>query len=451
MQLENWGEKAEVELLVPAGQLAIGQVLISTMYSQGADLSALDLSQQQQLQLLQLSDAYDVPAIARAVCKSISSLPSDQLHWDTATAILTLPDSCKQLPSYGTLHKAAADKLQQQLGDLELVWAPAGPGDDEPDADPHPISPLQQQLLQLPFPALLLLLADLRTRVSSEDTAFYTLNRWLQHNLGTSKEQQHKLAGLLRLTQCTPSYLASVICAPGSWVLSCFSPSDLISVAAACGGGSCSSRARIKDFDHHGSEELWASSLIHNCNSCVDPSHGWALPPREPSKMRQMVLEVKVPMSLVQKCCEQGMVEGDQGVHKECYRSSFVRWQGRELALSFTVLSGYYEGRDDEPGRRYVIFGTELLWRTESSSCPVTAVAGVVCWQGTQGTKEEIMDLDSGFSGGEDGSCELVNDWVGDLPATWEDLLQELQQDGMVHEGEGGGYLCFSVVITKFH
>jgi hypothetical protein len=403
------------------------------MYRPGTQISDLNLCQQQQLQLLQLADVYDVPAVSHAVLKSICSLQINQLHWDTATAILTLPDSCKELNGYNILQKAAANKLQEQLGDLEVLWAPAGP---------DVLTPSQLQLLQLPFPALQLLLSDPRTKVSSEDTIFYTMNRWLQYNTGTSQEQQQKLAQLLRLPYCTPSYLTSVICAPGSWVLNCFSPSDLISVAAVCAGTS--------------SHKVWASGLIDGCatsQSCGQ-SFAWGLPPRETSSMCTLALEVKVPMSEVIEHYDRAMAGRD---FKKCFHGKSVRWQGRELALSFTLKRGCEKATLHMPEQRFVGFGTHLVWQGVGPS-PVTFLAGEVLWSGPEHVEKKMFEFEStGFKRGMR-LCQLETDWGGnrlgwsggERAQTSEDMVEQLETEGLLHEGEGGGYLCFKLVITAF-
>ena len=122
------------------------------------------LNQQQQLQLLQLADAYGVHKVTCAACVSLASIPEDQLQQQTIHQIFELPSSCHQLPAYAYLFTSAAKRLQDKLGDLELVWA-----DDAK----------QQHLLELPFAAFKHLLGAPQTK-TSEDTVYYTISRWLQ-------------------------------------------------------------------------------------------------------------------------------------------------------------------------------------------------------------------------------------------------------------------------------
>jgi hypothetical protein len=91
--------------------------------------------------------------------------------------------------------RTAVDKLQQELGDLEVTWGNLKK---------------QQLLLGLPLAALLQLLWDPRTRVASEDTAVYTAARWLEDNPGgAGGEAAKRLLGLLRLLHCTPTFLST--------------------------------------------------------------------------------------------------------------------------------------------------------------------------------------------------------------------------------------------------
>jgi hypothetical protein len=97
----------------------------------------------------------------------------------------------------------------------------------------------QQQLLGLPLPALKQLLQDPRTKVASENTVWYTLDRWCKHQAAKSARRkaaaatasakaartgaaggdathQHtaevmELASLVRLPHCSASYLPMVI------------------------------------------------------------------------------------------------------------------------------------------------------------------------------------------------------------------------------------------------
>jgi hypothetical protein len=194
--------KYSIQLLVPPGQLELGKRLITAMYSSSPDLS--DLTTQQLLQLALLADCYVVGSVAAAVGNSLSSrLSASSMSLDTAAAVVSLPDGCLNLQAFSGAHSTAASKLQQELGDLEVVWG----GKDK-----------QQALLGLPLGALLVLLRDGRTQVFKEDTAVYTAGRWMKEHPGTSSQQQRQLVDVLRLPHCTPTYLVNVVAPAASWL-----------------------------------------------------------------------------------------------------------------------------------------------------------------------------------------------------------------------------------------
>jgi hypothetical protein len=144
-----------------AGQLAVGELLVQNIYAAQPDISSC--SQEQLLQLLLLADRYGVPKVLAAVTAAFASIPPADLQWSTLLALYALPPGCADLDACKSVFAVAGDKLQQELGDLELTWA---------DAEK------EQLLLSLPQPALLQLLQDDRTRVASENTVFYSIHRW---------------------------------------------------------------------------------------------------------------------------------------------------------------------------------------------------------------------------------------------------------------------------------
>jgi hypothetical protein len=139
-------------------------MLVKGMYAAQPDLTAC--SQQQVLQRLLLADRYGVPKILAAAMAAFEGVAQEDLQWGTLHALYALPPGCIELDACKAVFKAAAAKLQQELGDLELVW---GSQDKE------------EQLLALPHSALLQLLTDPLTRVASEDTVFHTIERWHKH------------------------------------------------------------------------------------------------------------------------------------------------------------------------------------------------------------------------------------------------------------------------------
>lgn len=213
------------------------------------------LSQQELLQLLSLADSYKIDKVISAVVSKISSMPVDQLEWDTVLAVLQLPAE----PLYEPATAAAMSRMLQLLGDLDIVW-----GLERPDqrsrlqekiprlqAAAERVIPmahkvdqlrtaerrvsqlshaviaaaasktmqLHELLLQLPYEQLLLLLQSKELQVASEDTVHYTITRWMQQQSRVSVGQCKQLLGLLRLECCSPTYLLSNVLQTGSWVL----------------------------------------------------------------------------------------------------------------------------------------------------------------------------------------------------------------------------------------
>ena len=407
MQLQNWGEKPEVELLVPRGQLAVGEALIKTMYNKGADLSKL--SQQQQLQLLQLADAYNVLPVSTAICNSISSIPKTSLQWDTAMEVFTLPDSCQQLPSYSKLKQAAGDKVQQVLGDLELVWS-------EKRAEP-----VRQQLLQRPFSALKQLIADSRTKVASEDTVFFTIDYWLAKNPSTTQEQKKELAELLRLPHCNPSYLTTLMAAHNSWLFECVSPTDLCTAAAIAAAGPRS------DW---GKEACSSTLSLMRMNA------------RPSSCITSLTTSIVVDMATLE-----AMFAGADANDNGYFTGSSAKWQGRELELEL------HTQRDETDNT--VILGCNVEWVSTTSSC--NNARGRTCLQGSlvvEGGDREIVhseEFDHKYAvvsecsgGGYDVSDSLG---LGYLPGNWADAEQMLRQENYLQED---GCMHIKVTVTGF-
>jgi hypothetical protein len=145
-----------LQLLVPPGQLELGQRLITAMYSSSPDLS--DLEAPQLMQLVQLAECYGVGKVVTTAAAQLHKLSVETMPLGTAAAVFELPEACLGLEAFSSVQKTAGDKLQQELGDLEVVW-----GDKDK----------QQLLLGLPLGALLALLRDERTRVASEDSCVH--------------------------------------------------------------------------------------------------------------------------------------------------------------------------------------------------------------------------------------------------------------------------------------
>jgi hypothetical protein len=172
------------------------------------------LSHSQLLQLMLLADRFEVPKVQAVVAAAFSTVDPQQLEWDAALQLLDLPPSCAQQPEFKAVQQKAVQRLQQQLGDLEQVWA------DEQ---------LQQRLLKLPFSALLQLLQHAETRVVTENTVVYTIQKWYNAQPAAAQvvEQLQQLMHLVRVQHCT-HYYASTVMPQSSLVQLCFDQSELL-------------------------------------------------------------------------------------------------------------------------------------------------------------------------------------------------------------------------------
>ena len=392
-----------MDLLVPPGQLAIGEALIKAMYEKQPDLSAL--SQQQQLQLLQLADAYSVHKVGFAACSSLSKLSIADLEWNTATAVFDLPESCSQLEPFDNVKAAAVSKLQGELGDLDVVWSGKS-GDQQQQR--------QQQLMGLPFAAIHQLLTDEQTKASSEDTVFYTMSRWVEANPASSPAQRKQLAAALRMPHCSPTYLASTVLADSSWLRQFYPCStDLFRVCVMAGASSSSGRTStsklLQDVRHLPSFKANAA---------------WSLPKRPVSDIKSWEMSWHVPSETLRLAFEAARDSPEE----QDLASPWHVWQGREFCL-------------------------DLEWRFEPPS-----KSGLGFYLMLQGSQEVVVQflLRAHKTSGRCKEVEfddVIDDenGMGDLDffrldpvSSWEAVQQKLQAE-MVHSD---GCLHLSVVIN---
>eukprot|EP00878_Enallax_costatus_P030252 GHUV01032921.1.p1 GENE.GHUV01032921.1~~GHUV01032921.1.p1 ORF type:complete len:449 (+),score=143.81 GHUV01032921.1:362-1708(+) len=252
--------KHTLELIVPAGQTDIAVRLIKGMYQKQPDLS--DLSQDQQLQLLLLADRFGVPKLQAAAATALKALSVDQLQWDTAIALLQLPDSCAQQEDCKQLCEPAVRKLLQQLGDLEQVWA------DEQ---------LQQLLLALPHAALLRLLQHDDTRVASEATVVYTIEQWWFEQPVRSRQIQllQQLMQQIRMQHLSLEYITSNLMCSKLVVPQCYTISEL---GIACLCASATSRKPLQDAGPPELAKYPAWTAARRPSSALQQDIMWALP-----------------------------------------------------------------------------------------------------------------------------------------------------------------------------
>uniref|UniRef100_A0A383WDK7 BTB domain-containing protein n=1 Tax=Tetradesmus obliquus TaxID=3088 RepID=A0A383WDK7_TETOB len=158
----------ELCIPVPTGQLEVGELLVRCMYAAQPDFSSC--SQEQLLNLLLLADSYGVPKVLAAAAAAFASVAPADLQWQALHALYALPSGCAELDACKPLFAAAGQKLQHELGDLELQ--------------------------------------DAHTRVASENTVFYTIDRWCRQQQKQQQQQTLKTTAtheLLKLVQMQAS------------------------------------------------------------------------------------------------------------------------------------------------------------------------------------------------------------------------------------------------------
>jgi hypothetical protein len=327
-----------LQLLVPHGQLELGRRLITAMYSSSPDLS--DLEAPELLQLLALAECCAVGKVVECAAAQLHKLTAQSMPFNIALAVFELPEACLALEAVQQLQQAAADKLQQELGDLEVVW-----GDKDK----------QEQLLGLPLGALLQLLRDERTRVASEDTAVYTALRWLneagkQH--GQQQQEQQQLAKALRLPHCTATFLSS-LAGPGTsldqdmaWVYD-NNPKLLVEVLAVIGKG-------------EGEQCSWVYK--------VHPERiALGLPPRPVSAVSQLQFEWALPLTELEQLVARP--PGEEGAPKPS--SSRRWWQGRQwwLTLDYEPDNGRVTAQLCKQGAPAFVIGSIGLFCQVDGGC----------------------------------------------------------------------------------
>ncbi|KAF8060059.1 hypothetical protein HT031_004998 [Scenedesmus sp. PABB004] len=243
-QLENWSDaeparksttasasagagkqQHSLELAVPRGQLEVGRLLLQAAYAAEPASTLAGAEQERLLQLLVLADRYEVAKVTAAAGDALAAVPLKQLAWRTVAAVHALPLGCAELPALRSIFNATADKVQAELGDLELVW---GEGKS---------SVRQQALLALPHGALKRLLADERTRVASENTVCYTIIKWAERQAEPLQAALAKeLVALVRMRHVTQLFFCSVA-SQSDLFQAGFKPGELMAAAALCSRG----------------------------------------------------------------------------------------------------------------------------------------------------------------------------------------------------------------------
>jgi hypothetical protein len=199
---------------------------------------------------------------AAAALVQLAAQPN-HIEWDIVLQVLQLPESITQQQQFQHVLQLAADRLQEVLGDLEEVWW---------DQQSQPA----ELLKRLPFDCIVRLLSHPDTRVSSENTVVYTIERWFeaQRVLGQLEQprlqQLQQLMALVHMRNCTSCYAGTVM-QQSELVRRCFEVSELGLMREVCSPG--------------GYERIEAARC-----PVLDRHPAWGAPQR-PASNRQPVLE----------------------------------------------------------------------------------------------------------------------------------------------------------------
>lgn len=234
--------------------------------------------------------------VVTAVNQHIQQLAPAEFEWFTVQAVYELPTSCREMAAFATVCKAAEQKIQEELGDLELVWA------DWDDKD----SQKQQYFLSLPYAAMQQLLSSTATKVSSENTIAYSIIQWAEKHK-PSKQQLKQLVSLVLLPHCTPSYIATVI-SKSSCFTECLQHQEL-HFAALCCTMKLSNIIQLRDLGHH----------------VLRDNPSWAASKRPESTMTSMRYQWNVSLTDIEGLFDE--VQEDPDGDASHYSQSMM-WQG---------------------------------------------------------------------------------------------------------------------------
>eukprot|EP00879_Flechtneria_rotunda_P025646 GHRR01027279.1.p1 GENE.GHRR01027279.1~~GHRR01027279.1.p1 ORF type:complete len:429 (+),score=150.18 GHRR01027279.1:1037-2323(+) len=251
------------------------------MYSPYMQLS--NLNQEVLLKLLLLADRFQASSIAAAAAAALGKIKASEMDWQLVISLHGLPvqlqETLQAWPGFAQARKAAGASFQAKLGDLDAVWQQPATA---------------ACLLHLPQPLLLQLLSDPCTRAASEDTAVFTVDRWLQRN--TVPEQQvRQLVQQIRLPHCSPLFLSTVVPNTG-WLLQHIPASDLL-IAAALGMLSCPDPA---------------SDALETHSDTVIRHLSWLLPARLQSAVNKLQIDLHISLQQLKELVQRSLVSGSQ-------------------------------------------------------------------------------------------------------------------------------------------
>jgi hypothetical protein len=362
-----------------------------------------------------LADRFEVPKVQAVAAAAFSRVELQQLQWNTALQLLDLPPSCAQQPEFKAVQQVAVQRLQQQLGDLEEVWAD---------------KQLQQLLLRLPFSALLQLLQHAETRVATENTVVYTIERWYEAQPAAAQdvEQLQQLMHLVRVQHCT-HYYAGTVMLQSSLMQLCFDQSELVLIPLLCSP-----------------HENDMSSLLQYSMECpaLAKYPAWSAEKR-PASAKQPEIEWRLPLDQVQAALEQLLpLLGNGNRSTDIAISSTYILQGQPTCLT-AILSGSSSGDSSNSTSPQLMLGACL----DLEDLPVNAVRKVSATfkvikaasstagdplQATVGSsktfKPTIMSVQVGK-----GFTDLVD--LGAV-ASWQAAEAALREKQLVHAGGQG-------------
>jgi hypothetical protein len=247
--------------------------------------------------------------------------------------IYSLPPACPDIAAYKPLYKAAAKRVQQDLGDLEAVC--------------QDTAVLWPKLLQLPQLALYQLLASRDTSVASEDTVIYVIQSWaVAQQQQPTQQQMRQLCSTINLQNCSPMYLVSVLAA---WplVAQCLPPQDL--ALAMLFANSARVLDCMRGYEESGASEQATAELteLRTAILCFvaagtrggDSTWRWLQNNRRPSDLAMLPGELDVqhavPLRLLEDAVTTALAgAAERGLQEPAaYRWNTPSWQGRTFSV----------------------------------------------------------------------------------------------------------------------
>jgi hypothetical protein len=413
MQLDNWldpSKSPEVELAVPAGQIEVAYLLLKGMYQPQLDLSTC--SSDQLSQLVQLGARYQVSHMVGAASLALAEKVTASQDFTAVVAVYQLPESTLKLPECEAA-AAAQSFLVTNLGDLEVTW------NDKQK---------KEQLLGLPFQGLMQLLQHQETRVASEDTVLYTIQKWLdrlqQQGGVATKQEQHDLAQTIRVAHCSPACVVKLMPCY-SWLVEAWGWQDLMAASAL----SCTPNQQTPNY-------LASDRELKRRRS------SWFLGARPASAIKQGQLTWAVSLKELKEVDagarasgqEKGIFSGDDG---ETDGVALV-WCGREFYLWLCLSPSDGMGVLLE-------LGVPCM---KAASGPIVTVCCLTSFHATSGTpyrlcsgEQQVLELRNGQTNG------FTNCGSTKGCGSWDEVEEKLRAASLVHnDGYVQVQICFDIV-----